>query len=191
MKDRLQSTIRGFTLLETLITVTIIGGVGILIAQVFFTTTKVNTKTELLKEVKQNGQYGIDTMSRMIRSSTAIENIDTSCSSTGSVQKTITIKNPDGFYTTLGCLYSDSATRIASASGSTINANSEYLTSSNITLGGDGCDDADMTLKFTCTSYPDQAPSVVIQFSLSQKEASPDQFSRESTTFQTTVSPRF
>lgn len=181
---------RGFTLLETLISITIVGGVGILIAQVFFTTTKINTKTELLKDVKQNGQYGIDTMSRLIRNSYAIENSDVSCTSVGSAQTSLAVTNPDGNRTTLGCVFADSVARIASTSA-THPTNPEYLTSSNVTLGGTTCDDPDMTLLFTCTSYPDQAPSVKIEFTLSQKGASTSQSDRANSTFQAIVSPRF
>jgi len=49
----LRSGSKGFTLLEILISISIAASVSILIAQVFFTTSRTNTKTELLKDVKQ------------------------------------------------------------------------------------------------------------------------------------------
>ena len=177
---------RAFTLLETLISIGIVASVGILIAQVFFSTTRVNTKTELLKDVKQNGQYAMEVMSRMIRSSIHIE---TSCSTGGSTFTSLDVKNSDGNVTTLGCTFDSTVTRIASTSATS--ATSEYLTSSNVTLGGSSCSDSAMSLSFLCTTYIDQAPTITVSFSLSQKGTPPDQFEKASVLFQTTASPRF
>lgn len=164
----------GFTLIETLISIGIIASVGILIAQVFFTTTRVNTKTELLKDVKQNGEYAMDVVSRMIRNSSAVD-----CSSTPA---SLGITNSDGSSTTLGCAFDsdNSVNRLASTS-----ATVQYLTSSNVTLGT--C----TSLIFTCTSSTDQAPTIKVEFKLSQKGTPVDQFEKASVSFQTTVSPRF
>ncbi len=159
----------GFTLIETLISIGIIASVGILISQVFFTTTRVNTKTELLKDVKQNGEYAMEVVSRMIRNSSAID-----CSSTPS---SLGITNTDGTSTTLSCVQDVSVNRLASTS-----ATVEYLTSSSTTC---------TSLSFTCTAYPDQPPKIMVQLSLSQKGTPVDQFEKASISFQTTVSPRY
>ena len=176
----------GFTLIETLISIGIIAGVGVLIAQVFFSTTRVNTKTELLKDVKQNGQYAMEVMSRMIRNSI---NIESTCATDGTTSTSLNVKNPNGNVTTLGCSLDNGAMRIASTSAT--NATPEYLTSSNVTLGGSACDDEAMTLSFLCSSYVDQAPEVTVSFSMSQKGTPPDQFEKASVLFKTTVSPRY
>jgi type II secretory pathway pseudopilin PulG len=186
-RKKRNTNLHGFTLLETLISIGIIASVGILIAQVFFSTTRANTKTELLKDVKQNGQYAIEVMSRLIRSSI---NIETACSDTGSTLTSLDVKNPDGNVTTLGCVFDNEVTRIASTSA-TSPLTPQYLTSYNVNLGGSSCTDNAMTLSFLCTTYTDQAPKITVSFKLSQKGTPPDQFEKASVLFQTTVSPRF
>lgn len=176
---------RGFTLLEILISMTIIGGMGILIAQVFFSTTRVNTKTELLKDVKQNGQFAIDTMTRMLRNSSSVES---TCSTAGTTAKSLTIANVNGDNTTLGCALTNGVTRIASTSASV--SASEYLTSQNLTLGGTTCADNAMSLSFVCTSYADLPSKVTISFRLYQKGSPADQFEKASQLFQTTINLR-
>lgn len=174
----------GFTLLEILISVTIAGAVGVLIAQVFFTTARTNTKTELLKDVKQNGEYAMGIMERMIRNSLRVESV---CSDTGTTLTSIDIVNPNGDTTTFGCVLDSGTTRIASTSSS---ATTEYLTSNDVTIGGLTCADAANSLSFVCTSYPDQQTSVTVNFSLSQIGTPPDQFEQASVLFQTTATPR-
>ena len=83
----------GYTLLEILVAMTIIASVGILITQVFFTTTRTNTKSELLKDVKQNGDFAVESMTRMIRNSFGV---DSDCTAEGTALNYIQIRNPDG-----------------------------------------------------------------------------------------------
>ena len=180
--DKKQS---GFTLLEILVTVSVIGVMGILISQVFFTTTKINTKTELLKDMKQNGQFAMDTLTRMIRASTEITS---TCSTTGTQSTSIQITNPNGQTTTFGCaLDSSGATRIASVSASA----TEYLTSQNVSLGGSSCSsDPNMSLSFVCTSYPDQPSRIKIYYMLRQIGSNVDAYQTAKQAFETTVSVR-
>lgn len=181
----------GFTLLESLVAIGVVATVGILITQVFFATTRSNTKTELLKNVKQNGEYSIDLMTRLIRNSHEVVPAD--CSSTGLTQKYIDIKNPDGNITQFGCLYYNDAvnpavTRIASVSATA--GSTAYISSSDVTLGGASCADAANSLQFTCTSYPDEPSIVTIQFRFSHRGVPVDQFEKGSILFKTSVSPR-
>lgn len=175
----------GFTLLEIMITTAIMGIIGMLISQVFFTTTRVNTKTELLKDMKQNGQFAMDTISRMIRASVEI---NSTCASSGSPGSSIQITNPDGHMTTFGCLLdaSTGATRIASTSA--YSGLSDYLTSKNVTLSSSSC--ASASLAFTCTSSPDQPARVKVLYTLRQIGTPNDSFGTASQTFETTVSVR-
>jgi prepilin-type N-terminal cleavage/methylation domain-containing protein len=174
---------KGFTLLETLISISVIAVVGVLISQVFFTTTRSNTKTELLKDVKQNGQYALEIVSRMIRNSLSVE---TTCD--GAERTSIDIKNQDGFISTIGCVFDNSVTRIASTSA-VVGATSQFLSSQNVTMGGVNCSNS--TFILTCSALPDQAPKITISFRMSQKGTPVDQFEKASVLFQTTVSPRF
>jgi prepilin-type N-terminal cleavage/methylation domain-containing protein len=181
---RLKRSHAGFTLLETLIAITIAGSVGILIAQVFFTTTRANSKTEILKDVRQNGTYAVGIMERMVRSALRVE---TTCSDTGTEVNDITILNPDGNTTTFGCYEDGTVTRIASTSAT--NAR-EYLTSSSLTLGSDSCADTAMSLSIVCTASADQSSKVNISFSLSSAIAASGDSDAATVFFQTTVTPR-
>lgn len=174
---------RGFTLIETLISMGIAATVGVLIAQVFFTTTKSNTKTEALKEVKQSGERAISSMERMIRSAS---NIVSTCTDTGTTLSSVQLANIDGGVTTLGCELNSSVTRIASTSATTP---TEYLTSTDVTLGGVDCDDSGNTLSFVCVSYPDKPSIITIYFTLNRPSAI-DLSETANVLFQTTVTLR-
>lgn len=174
----------GFTLLEILISISIAGVVGILIAQVFFTTVRTNAKTELLKDVKQNGEYAMGIMERMLHSALQVAS---TCTELGTESLSLDVLNPNGDTTTFGCLLDGSVTRIASTSST---GNTEYLTSSNVTIGGSECSDIANSLSFVCTKPSDQPTRVTIRFSLSQLGTPPDQFEKASVLFQTTATSR-
>ncbi|MBI2404696.1 prepilin-type N-terminal cleavage/methylation domain-containing protein [Candidatus Gottesmanbacteria bacterium] len=173
----------GFTLLEVLVSVSIIAVLSLLIAQSFFTTSRSNTKTEILKEVKQNGDFSLSRMSTMIRSS---YQITSACSAAGMTASSLSIKNSDGGTTTFGCTVNSGVTRISSASGSV----TDYLTSTSVSLGGTGCTDSTMTLQFVCTSLPNGGSSVKISFTLSQKGTPVALFEQAKSSFQTTIGLR-
>lgn len=189
-KIRLPAGRQGFTLLETLVAISAIAAVSVLIAQVFFTTTRTNTKTELLKDVKQNGDYSMEMMERMIRNS---EGITSSClPNPGATLQYVDIKNTDGNTTEFGCSSDPTdptVLRIASTSASF--PTPYYMTSANVTLGTDSCANIPSgDFYFTCISSVDQPSTVTIHFKLSQKGTPVDQFEKASIVFQTAVSPR-
>ena len=57
---------QGFTLMEILVAVSALAVMGVLLTQVFVTTIRTNTKNEISKEVKQNGDLAVSIMTRMI-----------------------------------------------------------------------------------------------------------------------------
>lgn len=113
---------QGFTLIEMMVVIGILLIVGTMAVGLFFQTLKGASKVEILKEVKQNGDYALGVMERMTRNAQEIEN----CS--GSKLK---IKNPDGNTTEF------------SLSGSQIVSTSGKLTGSNVAASG---------LTFNCNS---------------------------------------
>ncbi len=172
----------GFTLIELLVSVAIISGLGVLLAQAFFTTSRSNTKVERLTDVKQNGEYALAVMERMIRNA---RTLTASCSSDGSVATpSAAIVNPDGLTTTFMCEMEGSVSRLASVSAEA----TEYLTSNAVTLGGTSCDTD--SLVFYCTAIAEVPRSLKVSLQLSQKGTSVDQFEKASTTFQTTFGIR-
>lgn len=171
----------GFTLIEVLVSIGIIAGIAAVVSQVFFATTRSNTKTEILKETKQQGEFAMEVMGRMIRSSRTITN---TCSSGGTTMQSITVVAVDGGTTTFGCVEGGGVTRIASTSAQ----RTEYLTSTNVTLGGTDC--TGDSLAFTCWSASGVPSEVQIGFRLAQKGTPVDQFETAATPFQTTVIAR-
>lgn len=172
----------GFTLIELLVAVAIIAGLGIVLAQAFFTTTRSNTKVERLTDVKQNGEYALAVMERLIRNA---RSLTASCTSGGTqATPSVAIVSPDGFTTTFQCALDGSVTRVASVSS----IGTEYLTGSSVTLGGTSCDTD--TLEFYCTSIAQTPRSLKVTFQLSQKGTPTDQFEKASTVFQTSISVR-
>lgn len=173
---------RGFTLIELIIAVAIIAGLGTVLAQSLFTTTRSSTKVERLTDVKQNGEYALAVMERMIRNA---RSLTASCSGGGTVPaSSAAIENRDGYTTTFQCMLDGSVTRIASVSA----FGAQYLTSSSVTLGGATCD-AD-SLVFYCTSIADVPKSLKVTFQLLQKGTPVDQFEKASTVFQTNIGIR-
>lgn len=179
MADTLRQ--RGFTILELVVSIGAIALMSMVLSQVFFSTLRTNTKTELLKDVKQNGDIAQETMVRMIQNSIDVTSL---CDAAGTTSTSVDIVNPDGATTTLGCALDGTVTRIASSSGSA----TDHLTSSNVTLGGTTC--AASTLQFLCVGGAGNQRTVTVTFSLAQKDTPVAQFEKASGSFQTSVTTR-
>ncbi|MFZ5366307.1 MAG: PilW family protein [Patescibacteria group bacterium] len=157
----------GFTLVEILVVVFLLGIIVIVGSNLFFSILKGASKAEIEKEVKQNGDYAMNVMERMVRNAQEIlQNSDgQTCES--SMNK-IKIKNPDGGETE----FAFTGTRIASSGA--------YLTSENTALfsGAFSCDQ---------TRTP---PVVTISFTLSQAGTKERPEEKAQASFSTTVSLR-
>jgi len=169
-----------FTLIEILISVGILAIVATLIAQVLFTTTHVNKKIEVLTDIKQDGNFALDVIGRMVRSA---KSIDTSCS-----PKELHITNPDNNVTTIACVSDGNAGRIASESAT----QSVYLTGGNLTLSGSGASDCtDSSLAFSCPPADGSIQTQVsITFTLGQVGIAGSAYESGSAPFQSTFRMR-
>jgi len=178
---------KGFTLIEVLISIGILSVISLVLSQSFLSTTRGSMKSEIQSSVKQSGDFAVKTMEQMIRQASSIS--PATCTSLP--LKTLELNNPDGGVTTFRCLYVNppGITRIASVSG-LVNPVTYYLTSSDVTLGGTGCNAAAMTLSFTCTAGPGIPDKVLINFTLSQAGTAHSQAEAARTSFQTTVNVR-
>jgi len=176
---------KGFSLIEILVAVGILSGIIYVLSQSFFSIGRSSTKADLVKDIKQSGNFSLTIMEQMIRSSTGITS---TCLSSGSTGSSVTLVNTDGNSSTFGCAFdaSKSITRIASISA----ASTVYLTSDNVTLGGSSCSDQAMTLAITCRSDPPNKNSVGIGFTLYQAGAPVSSFDRAQAPFQITVNAR-
>jgi len=175
----------GFTLLELLVSAAVLSLISVIIAQVLFTTVRLNTKTEQIKEMKQSGVTVMETMKRMIQNSLGVVLCD------GTSQSDLTIRNLDGGETTFSCkgddTYATLTYRIASTSS--ILATDAFLSSGNVSLVGSN-DEAGCSLQFTCTTLGVNGSSVVINFRMRQKNSQTGIFEGSSEVFQSVATTR-
>lgn len=176
-KEKFQS--HGFTLLEIIVSVGIISLIAVVVTQVLFSTGQSNSKAEIQKEVKQNGNYALGVIDRMMRNA---QSVTSTCD--GSITTSIQITNPDNGATTFGCVLDSGVTRLASQSAS----GTKYLTNDSVTLGGVNC--AASTLQFTCSTSTNIPARIKVMFSLSQQGTPVSQFEQASAEFQTTIGLR-
>ena len=175
----------GFTLIETLMVVFLMGIVLVAGGNIFFGIMKGASKAEVQREIKQNGEYALAIMERMIRNSIGIEDCSTG------VSLTIRSPGPSGGPTsnqTIFQLVADNdVDKIASSSGAPV--------ASNLFLTGDNVNTASLT--FTC--YPEDFASpedirrIGINFTLTPKgitagEVPPEMYAEIN--FQTSISLR-
>lgn len=62
----------GYTMIELLAVVAIIGLIGVSASQLFFTTIRGGNKAQVIADVKQEGDYVINKIERLVRNGTAI-----------------------------------------------------------------------------------------------------------------------
>lgn len=168
----------GFTLIELLVVVAVMAIMGVVTANLFFQTLKGATKAQLLTEIKQNGDYTLSLMGKMIRNAKNIEetfpeNPSWKCDSSN--RPDIKITNQDGGTTYFNCTGSGDNTHIAS--------NAARLTSSRVRVSSD-CN------LIKCTRTGSAPPIVEISFSLSQLGSPTRPEEAAAVNFRTSVSLR-
>ena len=168
---------KGFTLIEILVVVGILAIIAVVSSNMFFTVFKSSGKTKVLTKVKQNGDYALTVMERLIRDS---QEVSSSCTSG---MASIKVKRFDGSEITFSCDLAQGL--IASSSG-------QRLTSSEVKVDSCSFDCGCPTAYPNCTSegtkfYP---KTVTIKFTLSQVGATVRPEEEAIINFQTTVSTR-
>lgn len=171
----------GFTLLEMVVSVGVVAVVTVVLSQVFFVTLRSNSKTEILKDIKQNGELAMETMVRLIQNA---KRITSTCSSAGTSLTSISVINADDGQTTFGCSFDGSASRLASTSAQ----GTQYLTSDNVTLGGTSCTES--SLSFRCFGGAGVPTSITVSYRLSQAGTTGQAFEESSESFQTSATMR-
>jgi len=161
--------LKGFTLIEILVVIGVLAIIVVVGSTSFFNLLKGSTKTRTASLVKQNGDYALAVMERMIRSGKIIENTEVppqECESGG--MSKIKILNPDGGETEFSC------------EGDAISSNSATLISSQVKVANGNC-------SFNCQRTNIFEPDVVtINFTLqAQEDVRPEE--KVSIVFKTTV----
>ncbi len=161
----------GFTLLETLVVVSIVSIIAIFAVGVLSTVLNGGTKTAIISEIKQNGNYVMENMSRYIRNSLSIS----SCPG----NNTLSLVQPDNSTVIYTLLPADASNNKRIASNSATLTNSDRKNGVNVA-----------SLTFTCDTTISPA-TVTIDFTLTQGlGVSSGQQNQASETFHTTVSLR-
>jgi len=164
----------GFTMIEILVVIGILGVIATIGTSMFFTTFRSSTKTKILSTVKQNGDYALSVMERIVRDSQeVIANTETPSKTCEVDMKKIKVKRLDGSEIEFSC---------EEAANSFIASNSAALTSSEVKL--DSC-------YFDCITEGDFYPqNVVIRFTLSQATATTRSEEQAKVDFRTTITLR-
>lgn len=117
---------KGFSLIELLVVIVLIGTIGIIVSQVFVITIRSQAKSEIIKEMKQSGDHAMAVMESMVRN--AVDIPQTSCNTN---TQAFSIINPDGYTTTFDC---SSGTNIASIGAQTLSLTSGKAAVSSCTF---------------------------------------------------------
>lgn len=135
------TTKTGFTLIEILLTLGVLGVIVSASLLMFTSIMRGSNKAKTVNEVKQNGQYAISIMERLIRSALRVEDYD---------QSFVKIVNPDGGKTTFAC---EADLSITSNSASLINKDAVAVKNCSgffsVVEGEDGITPDQITINFT------------------------------------------
>ena len=170
---------QGFTLVEMLIVLAIFGVLGVMASSSLFSIFQGASKTEILKEVKQNGDYALSLMEQKIRNAGSVTYIAGTypCGTTSISGSSIEILNQDDTPTIFSCTNNVLQQQLGLAAASN-------LTNSTVEV-------VDCNSVFSCVkSDTSNIPVVTIQFSLTQSNASANLSESSTQVFKTQVSLR-
>lgn len=168
---------KGFSLIELLVVVVLIGIIGTITTQVFILGFRSQGKSEVLKEVKQNGDYAMSVMESLVRNAADVPRTSCNTSST-----TFSIVGADGFTTTFLC----SSNQIASQS-SGMPVPTPTVT---FPLTGTRVEISSCTFRVVCPTPPFGPKYIFINFTVSQAGSGLPVDQTASLDYQSTVSLR-
>lgn len=136
----------GFTLLEIVMVFGLLGVISVLATNMFFSILKASTKARILSDAKQNGNYAINVMERMIRNSKRL--VGTYPSDPVS---SITIVSQDDNQTTFACMSQGSASFVASNGASLVDSSKFSVSNCSFTIaeGESGIRPPSVTIEFS------------------------------------------
>lgn len=168
---------KAFTLIEMVIVTGVLMVVSVVITQIVLSSIRSSVKSESIREMKQNGDQAIDTITRMIQNASDIKNPSAAsfCSAApGTTKDSIMITNPDGYQTIFRCVEVDTIPRIASTAAyndvAIVPTSEQILTAGQTKLvqatnkSSVGC--AAMPLQFTCVLNGTSPETITVSFGL-------------------------
>lgn len=167
---------KGFTLVELLISMIILITVGTIMVSILTSSLRAGNKSQVINDVRQNGNYAITQMSKMI----AYAKVFNGLSTTGSNYVTTC----DGLisYTYIQITSFDNSVTSFSCGASAIYSNGSPLTNNSVSLKANSC-------SFTCIKTASGPPIIDIKFTL-QKGANSLIENQSSIPFETSVTLR-
>jgi prepilin-type N-terminal cleavage/methylation domain-containing protein len=130
---------KGYSLMEMIVVISLLGVVGVIVSGFLITTMKANSKAEITKEVRQNGDYVLSVMQGAILNSLSV-----GCTPPNIIRVIDANNQPIVFK--------------CAADG--ISSNSAKLTGTNVAVKN--CD-------FSCPLSPGKPTKVIINFSIGNK----------------------
>ena len=165
----------GYSLIELLVVITLIAILGTLTAEAFILGLRAQSKSEIVKEVKQNADYIGQVVENMIRNS-----IDIQVTQCNSNTQELTIRSPDGLFTSFDC----TSSVMASISGQ-YPVPTVYLSLSNNRVAVENCN-----FRVVCPTPPINPKYVFFNFKLTQTGSNLPKEKQASIEYQNTVSLR-
>jgi type II secretory pathway pseudopilin PulG len=172
---RKQTLQKGFTLVELLAVMAVLITVGTVVFGILVASLRGSSKSEILTDVTQNGNYALTEMTKTIRFAQTVEDPSPCYQGTPPEPVTassITIRNVDNSRITYACTSIDGNDTIASNGASLLDTNAVSVTSCSFSCSQD-------------TVY--KAPSIGISFTLNNKGSNDSADNQAPLTFQTTV----
>jgi type II secretory pathway pseudopilin PulG len=186
---------RGFTLIELLVTIGVLMVVGVIISAILYSSLRGAASVVSITSVRQNGNYAITQMTKMLRYTQRFDGVSTSQAGIYSCDnqpgamtptpipmeyKFLKITGFDNQETIFACGDSTDSNTIAS-----ISANQTiYLINTSEVVTNGAC-------HFTCTTNSNGTPTVGIEFTLNQAQAKEGFFENQaSILFKTSITPR-
>lgn len=155
----------GFTLIEIIIALVIVSTLATVASTSLFTLLRGASKTEILKEVKQNGDYALSVMDVKVRNA---RQILPTYPCDGTPQPGVEIQNPDLSTTRFSCAVDGSLQRLQEQDSSPVQSN--YLTSSQVTIPRQSstCEAANVAFRCSTSAVDGKSKTVTIIYNLMQ-----------------------
>ena len=177
--NQLSAQKSGFTLIEMLIAIALFGLLGTIATTSLFNFLGGSAKSEIVKELKQTGDYAVSNMELKIRNArNASISSSSTCSGSGSGLK---ILNPDNTTTEFACTSGVLTEQVVVAPSPQPTPVAAQLTSQKVTVSA---------CAFSCSENSFGNQTVTISFTLSQSAIGAPVVESATETFRTQVTLR-